>query len=134
MRILTLLALLVFSETLIAVELELSKEYHVVTMNGKAIDNIEGLTAPTLLLDAKEKRAFGTSGINRYGGGYEITNGLLTINQPFSTMMAGPEAAMKAEQDFLAIITSPMNITVDPKGLLLTGAKGSMVIAKTENK
>ena len=37
MRILTLLALLVFSETLIAVELELSKEYHVVTMNGKAI-------------------------------------------------------------------------------------------------
>ena len=134
MRILSLLALLVIGGALGAVELELSKEYRVLTMNGQALDRIEGLAAPTLFLDAKEKRAFGTSGINRYGGGYGMADGVLTISQPFSTMMAGSEAAMKVEQDFLAIITGPMRISTDPQGLLLTGAKGSLLISKTTDK
>ena len=134
MRILSLLALIIIGGALGAVELEVSKEYRVLNMNGHALERIEGLAAPTLFLDAKDKRAFGTSGINRYGGGYVMADGVLTISQPFSTMMAGSEAAMKVEQDFLAIITGPMRISTDPQGLLLTGAKGSLLISKTTDK
>ncbi len=134
MRILSLLALLTIGCALGAVELEVSKEYRVLSMNGQPLERMEGLAAPTLFLDAKESRAYGTSGINRYGGGYVMAEGVLTIRQPFSTMMAGSEAAMKVEQDFLAIITGPMSISADPQGLLLTSTKGSVLIAKTTEK
>lgn len=134
MRILPFVSLFILGGAVSAVELKPAVEYQVVTMNGKSLDQVEGLKVPTLLLDAQEKRVSGTSGINRYGGGYAYSDGVLTIGQPFSTMMAGPEAAMKVEQEFLMIITGPIKITPDPKGVLLTGVKGNLVIAETKAK
>jgi heat shock protein HslJ len=82
-------------------------------------------SAPTLILDAEDQRVSGFNGVNRYSGGYTLVGDVLTIGQALSTMMAGEEAAMKIEQDFMGIISQPLTISVISGELALTNAKGS---------
>ena len=82
-------------------------------------------SAPTLLLDAAEKRVSGFNGVNRYSGGYTLVGDVLTIGQALSTMMAGEEAAMKIEQDFMGIISQPLTVSVISGELVVKNAKGS---------
>ena len=131
MRSFFFLCLLVLCNALAAAELKPGTTYTVTQLDGQAIPRVDGLAAPTITLDATGKQASGTSGINRYGGGCTMQDGTLTITQPFSTMMAGSEEAMKVEQQFLRIIAAPLKIEVAKTGktdLVLTGTAGSLLL------
>lgn len=101
-------------------------DYRVVRLNDRVVP-VE--LSPTLKLDAQAKRVTGFSGVNRYGGGYELTATTLTIAQPFSTMMAGEDAAMKTESEFLGVISQPLTISAAADGgLLLRSGKGTLLL------
>ena len=101
-------------------------DYRVVRLNDRVVP-VE--LSPTLKLDAQAKRVTGFSGVNRYGGGYELTATTLTIAQPFSTMMAGEDAAMKTETEFLGVISQPLTISAAADGgLLLRSGKGTLLL------
>ena len=71
--------------------------WNLVTLNGAAADP----AVPTTL-SLNEGKATGNAGVNTYNGGYSApSDGVLTFSQIASTMMAGPDNAMKLEQDFL---------------------------------
>jgi len=112
-----------------AVELQAGKEYTVSQLNGAPVPKLDGLASPTLTLDAKDSRVSGTSGINRYGGGYLLKDGVLTVSQPpFSTLMAGPEGAMAVERQFLRVISSPLTVAAHPSGIQLSGEHGTLLL------
>jgi heat shock protein HslJ len=123
-----LLLILGFLTMLSAVELKPSQPYTVSEINGVKIEKVDGLQFPTMTLNIKDMTVSGTSGINRYGGGYTLKDGTITVSQPFSTMMAGPEGAMKIEQLFLRLLSVPLKIEESKTGILLTGANGSMLL------
>ena len=117
-----------FLTMLSAVELKPSQQYTVSEINGVKIEKVDGLQFPTMTLNNKEMTVSGTSGINRYGGGYTLKDGAITFSQPFSTMMAGPEGAMKIEQLFLRLLSVPLKIEETNTGIMLSGANGSMLL------
>lgn len=61
----------------------------------------------------EKDRVYGFSGVNRYSGSYSITKGNVTFTGMASTMMAGPEDAMKAEQDYIIQLNSGGEISFD---------------------
>lgn len=66
-------------------------------------------------------RVYGFSGVNRYSGAYSITGGKVAFSEMVSTMMAGSEDAMKAEQDYLIQLNSGGALNFD--GSVLTIGK-----------
>jgi hypothetical protein len=50
------------------------------------------------------------------------------FGQLFSTMMAGSEPAMQLEQEFLAAIAVPLQLSAQGDQLILTGDKGVIVL------
>lgn len=111
--------------------LAVDTDYQVTAINGKPVTGIEGFNTPTLLLDSKEQRVSGTSGVNRYGGSFTMAAGTLTCGQMMSTMMASSEPAMAAEMEFLRVIQSALTIQTDDKGVTLTGKAGTLRLAKS---
>lgn len=73
-------------------------------LNGSPLVATEGLTTPTLTFDAASKRVSGTSGINRYGGGYELQGAQLKFGPLMGTRMAGPSGAMAVESAYLGAL------------------------------
>ncbi len=124
------LLLFVFSvSSVLALEMEIAKEYSIIEINGKLIGKDNGLKAPTITLDGKLSRVSGTTGVNRYGGGYTIKDGVLTIANPMSSMMAGQDEAMRVESQFMLIISLPMRIEESKSGLVLKNENGNMLLS-----
>ncbi|BAK36231.1 hypothetical protein MLP_32170 [Microlunatus phosphovorus NM-1] len=70
-------------------------------------------------------RVAGTSGVNRYNGAVESSaDGSFAIDRPVSTMMAGPEDAMKAEASYLRRLEEATSYAIDGDTLVLTDADG----------
>ena len=76
-------------------------EWTLIELNGQPLTTVQGLLVPTLKLDAATKRASGTSGINRFGGGYDPSGANLKFGTLVGTRMAGPPEAMSRENAFL---------------------------------
>ncbi len=112
----------------VAPALEAGRDDVVTTIAGATVAGVEGFTAPTIQLAAKESRVSGTSGVNRYGGSYASVDGKLVFGQLFSTMMAAPEPAMALEQRFLAIMGTPLAVTASGGALTLSGDKGALTL------
>jgi putative lipoprotein len=72
-------------------------------------------------------RVAGTSGCNRYFGGFEAGPGTLKVGQAGSTMMACPEPMMQTEQAFLEALRQVTGFTVSGNSLTLTGASGPLM-------
>ncbi len=104
-------------------------EYRVARINDRVLPAAGG---PTMMLDATTARVAGSSGVNRYGGGYQLSGNLLTIGQTFSTMMAGEEPAMATEHEFLGIISQPLTATTNADGLLLRSSTGTVVLVTSD--
>jgi heat shock protein HslJ len=73
-------------------------------LNGAPLAATDGLTTPTLTLDAASKRASGTSGINRFSGAFELQGAQLKFGPLMGTRMAGPPKAMATESAYLAAL------------------------------
>ena len=89
--------------------------WNLVTLNGAAADP----AVPTTL-SLNDGKATGNAGVNTFNGGYSApSDGVLTFSQIASTMMAGPDNAMKQEQDFLAALDATKKFTTEDGALVL---------------
>lgn len=66
-----------------------------------------------------DDRVAGSSGCNRFMGGYELTGEGLSFGQIAGTRMACPEPQMQTEQRFLALLQDVNRFEITPDGALL---------------
>lgn len=88
----------------------------------------------TITAQFAEGRIGGTSAVNQYGGPFTTgDDGSFSVGDLVSTMMAGPEADMKAEQSYLALLAAANKYGVDGETLTLMDADGneSLIYAAT---
>jgi heat shock protein HslJ len=64
-------------------------------------------------------RVTGDAGVNRFGGSYRIDDDEIELGPLVSTRMAGPEAAMRQEQDFLAALSGRRRFAIDGEALVI---------------
>lgn len=78
------------------------------------------LNAAGITLEFTADNLAGFSGVNMYSAGYTAdAKGVLTIEQPAGTLMAGPEPAMAAEQEYLKLLPTCDGYAVDGTKLTL---------------
>ena len=73
----------------------------------------------TLGFDATENRVYGSSGVNRYFGSYTQNGTELQFAPLASTMMAGPQKAMEAEQAYLKEMNDVVSFELKGRQLIL---------------
>lgn len=73
----------------------------------------------TLGFDATENRVYGSSGVNRYFGSYTQNGTELRFSPLASTMMAGPQKAMEAEQAYLKEMNDVVSFELKDRRLIL---------------
>ena len=85
-----------------------------------ALGGTQPLTKKPITLSFNENgRLAGSSGCNRYFGGFSVQGNQLTIKSPLgSTKMACPETFMKQEQQFLQALTTAKKYKINAKGQL----------------
>ena len=67
----------------------------------------------------------GRGGVNRYRGSYELDGHALTVGPVMSTMMAGPEPAMRQEARWFRALDQPSTISLDGVDLVLVHPDGT---------
>lgn len=72
-----------------------------VTLGGADISVAEDRARPTLLLEAKESRASGMAGVNRFGGTYTLLADALRFGPLMATKMAGAPEENELERRYL---------------------------------
>ena len=81
------------------------------------------VSASGITIEFAEKDVSGKSGVNTYFGGYTSTTvGTLQFDPLASTMMAGDEAAMALETEYLAALQSTFGYTLADGTLTAFGA------------
>jgi len=77
----------------------------------------------------------GTGAVNRYSGAYTASDdGALQIQQPASTLMAGPPEADAQEQAFFAALTKTQRFEVSGETLKLFGSGDTLLITFAETQ
>jgi heat shock protein HslJ len=80
----------------------------------------------TITAEFKDGRVGGTSAVNQYGGPYRTgDDGAFSVGELASTMMAGPEPDMRAEQTYLKLLAEAKRFAVDGTTLTLLDANGN---------
>ena len=57
--------------------------------------------------------------MNRFGGSYHIEGDAIELGPFHSTRMAGPEPAMRQEQDFLTALSGRRSIAIEGEALVI---------------
>jgi heat shock protein HslJ len=74
---------------------------------------------PNLALDLEESRVSGSGGVNRLMGTFVLSEDELCFGPLATTMMAGPEDAMRREREFLAALERVTTYEFDGRRLTL---------------
>jgi heat shock protein HslJ len=83
----------------------------------------------TITAEFIDGRIGGKSAVNQYGGPYTAkSNGSISFGDLVSTMMAGPEPDMKAEQTYLALLAKMSSFKVDGEQLTLTDGGNQQLV------
>lgn len=86
----------------------------------------------TITAEFADGRIGGTSAVNQYGGPYTADDdGSFSVGELMSTMMAGPEADMDAEQVYLKLLAQVDRFAVDGEELTLSGGSGNIALIYT---
>jgi heat shock protein HslJ len=92
---------------------------------------IEGSEATAEFTD---DRLYGTTGCNRYFGGYTLTDGALGLTPVAMTMMACDGPVGDLENVFVRVINAAESATIDAEGrLVLSGPGGTLVFVPDES-
>ena len=83
---------------------------------------------PSLTLDAATGKVTGMAGVNRFNGTFKQEGAALTFSPLITTRMAGPEAEMKIESEFLAALSHVTAWKAD--GLILILLAGETEVAR----
>ena len=97
------------------------------TLNGAAAD-----TAVPSTMTMAESKASGNAGVNQFNGSYDApSDGVLTFGPLSTTMMAGPDNAMKQEQAFLKALADTKKFTTEDGALvLMDGSDAKLAVLK----
>jgi heat shock protein HslJ len=80
----------------------------------------------TITADFKDGKVTGQSAVNRYSGSYTTGPGdAFSAKETATTMMAGPEPAMRAEQAYLKLLGEAASFKVSGSTLTLFDASGN---------
>lgn len=110
-------------------QVQLSGTYTVIAIDGEDIyDN-----APTLIFDLKEKRLSGSTGCNRYFGGFTHDLNALEILDIASTEMACEQPIMDVENRFLQALRNTGSYSLND-GVLLLFSKMDKSVLLTAKK
>jgi len=90
--------------------------------------------APWLTFDG-DGQVYGMSGVNRVRGTFVVEGETVTFGPMASTMMAGPDDAMRVEAAVLATLAGPLDVDPAdrdaPGRLCLVGPTGSVTLTRT---
>lgn len=73
---------------------------------------------------------YGFSGVNKYVSRYKLNGNKIEISAAASTLMAGPEENMNAENEYLRLLGSADTIMLDGKTLTIKTKSGAELIYK----
>jgi heat shock protein HslJ len=76
----------------------------------------------------------GSSGVNTYSGSYELSGSSLSVGKLASTMMAGPQDLMEAEQAYLAALQKTSSYSSTGESLTLLDQGGKEILQYTKGK
>jgi heat shock protein HslJ len=97
------------------------------TLTESSVSSSLGSFGITAVFDGTKVAGF--SGVNQYGGPYTAgDDGSLKIGDLASTMMAGPEPAMKAEQEYMQLLAACASYEVDADTLTLLTAEDQTLL------
>jgi heat shock protein HslJ len=89
----------------------------------------------TITAEFKDGRIGGKSAVNQYGGPYTAgDDGSISFGDLVSTMMAGPEPDMKAEQTYLTLLAAAKKFRVEGDTLTLSDAQGNDSLIYSRSK
>ncbi len=76
-----------------------------------------------------EKMVAGKSAVNQYSGTYELSgDGKITLGPLMSTEMAGSEEDMRAENNYINLLTSVKKFAIENGQLLMTDENGNQLL------
>ncbi len=88
----------------------------------------------TITAEFKDGRIGGTSAVNQYGGPYTAgDDGSFSVGDLASTMMAGPEPDMQAEQKYMELLAAAKSFAVDGDTLTLSDGSGNESLIYTRS-
>ena len=88
----------------------------------------------TITAEFADGRIGGTSAVNQYGGPYTADDdGSFSVGELVSTMMAGPEPDMDAEQTYLELLAQVEEFAIDGDELTLSGGSGNIALIYTRS-
>jgi putative lipoprotein len=86
----------------------------------------EATIDPKPTIELTDGHVGGHGSVNRYRGSYEVVGDALVVGPVMSTMMAGPEPAMRQEQRWFAALAAPLHIgRSDADTVVLVDDQGS---------
>ncbi len=102
-------------------------EWQVRALAGEPVPDQVAVTIQFL----EDNRIAGSSGCNRFMGGYQLSGEGLSFGQVAGTMMACPDAQMETEQRFLELLQAVNRFEIGPEGeLLLITSQERRIMAK----
>lgn len=108
----------------------ITKNWLLVSLNGNKITALPAdAKVPSLAFDSAEKRVSGSSGCNRFMGGYSLDNNALAFKQLASTMMMCGEQAMQLEKDYVTALSGVSQWSLLDGELVLMNEEGKSLVA-----
>lgn len=75
---------------------------------------------------------YGNSGINTFGGGYTLENGVLAAKHIIGTLMAGPENLMKLENRYLKVLNNIKSYKINNNTLTIKSDTDTLTFQKVK--
>lgn len=111
-------------------DISIGKDISVDDLNGKEfmLDNV--YKDMKITIGFQKDRVYGFSGVNRYMAGYKLNGSNISLTASASTMMAGPERSMKAEDAYLKLLNGANTIALNNNILTMKTKSGAQLIYK----
>ena len=104
------------------------------TLAGKQFKLSNMFEGTEITLSITNNLFVGKSGVNNYSIPFEIKDGKITMSKTgISTLMAGPETDMKAEDEYLQLLNKANYISYD-NGILCIKTSDNKVLIFQDNK
>lgn len=117
-------------DTSMGKDTSIGKDISVDDLNGKEfmLDNV--YKDMKITIGFQKDRVYGFSGVNRYMAGYKLNGSNISLTASASTMMAGPERSMKAEDAYLKLLNGANTIALNNNILTMKTKSGAQLIYK----
>ncbi|MCM1199279.1 MAG: META domain-containing protein, partial [Clostridium sp.] len=92
-------------------------------------EEVDCIDTPCLIFSKEDGKLYGSTGVNRFFGTYNLDGPKLQLGAVGATKMAGPEKDMEFEQEFLSAMGRALTVKGNGNGrLLLCDEDGNVVM------